>query len=308
MQSTYLNPIELLGLTGPEPPERPTLRKAYKRFLTELELDGKAEFDFYASTFTRHDLDGAVEACKAEEWLVAYHYATRVHLLSEFLATGKFAVGITTGDINNVRFTPLLKPYFAPAFDAALVASLKSGTYVDAVELLGLVDEAQLPLADRHLFGRTHDVLNNRVDKYLDLMRTSVKAESILFGEGRKIKTFLQVYESNFPAAVTCRLPHYFSGLFNRLAREVFDLNLELYNKHNKYSLVHDLCENLLALPYLNPFMRSELMRISNQAADATWSRSRNYEGPKEGYSWWTIARIAFFVVFILSRIAACAG
>ena len=185
---------------------------------------------------------------------------------------------------------------------------MKAGRYDVAVDLLDSVNFTQLPLADRHLFGRTHDVLANRVGKYLELVERTAEAKSVLFGEGRKIKTLLDVYRTNFPREILTRLPHYFSGLFNDLARHLFDHCIDLYNRHNEYALVHDLCEELLALPHINPYMRSELMRISNQAADATWGRRRKHEGPKQPMSWWTIGRIAFFVVFILFRIAACAG
>ena len=114
MPADYLNPIELLDLTGPETPERPIIRKAYKRFLTELELDGKDQFDYRGTTFTRHDLDQTLEACKSEEWLVAYCYTANNPGLSTFLATGKFNERFLPADVNNVRFTPLLKPPLRP--------------------------------------------------------------------------------------------------------------------------------------------------------------------------------------------------
>lgn len=308
MNSSYLNPIELLNLTGPQPPERPTIRKAYKRFLTELELDQKDEFTYGQSIFTRHDLDQTLEQCQSEEWLVAYHYASQFPHLSKFLQTGQYDKGVTTMAVVNPRFAPLLRPYFAPAFSAALVKVMKAGHYADARRLLNLADTPQLALSERQLYEPLHELLTTRTERYLDLLWRSVRARSTWTSDGKHIKSLARVYYNNFPPEIMSRLPPYFSSLYNRLAREVFEGLIELYNKHNKYALVHDLCEGLLALPHLNPFMQHELQRISNQAADATWGRSRKHDvpGQESSVNWMQVVYLVLFVIIFLFRVAAC--
>lgn len=308
MVKPYLNPIELFDLTGPDPPEQAEVRRAHKRHLTVLELDDTAFFTFQGKEFSRNDLDEVVTLCKDEAWLHAYHYAAMEPSLSAFLGQGIVSAELSTINLGNPRLQPLIRPYFAAAFDRAFLHGLKDGYTSDISLLKGLTGPA-LGVSDRHLYRSSEELLRERGRQFVADTQRRANSRTTLSKDGRGLGKIVEEFREAFPRKVTASLPEYFSRLFNDLASDLNDPILTLYNKQRRYTLCQKLIRELQALPHLTVANRDELKRLSREMMGSSfegWAEETDQNQGKIFGIPWRYYVFAILGLLLLFRITSC--
>lgn len=300
----YLNPVELFDLTDRFGLKAADLRKAKKRFLTELELDGREDFDYHGRLFTRNDLDRVSQEAEDDAMLGAYVAAAEAKGLSAFLTSGQTSQAFDSGQLFNPRLAPILKSYFGPAFNQAFgraVAIQDQQTVGKMVlwkaESAGISPSELYQDAYRNLNTKI-ETLAGTVDAYLRDPK-SPAAQSL-----RGMKAF----EDNFPKSLVSVLPPYFTDLTNKLADRLTPYIVRLNNERENPRMALALTKSILRLEYLSEDKRAELKKIGRKLRDNVNVANHNREAQKssEGKSAGSYIWMIIVVVVMLVRLGSC--
>ena len=301
----YLNPVELFDLTDRIGLKASDLRKAKKRFLTELELDGKEDFEYHGRLFTRNDLDRVSQEAEDDAMLGAYVAAAEAKGLSAFLASGQTKQDFDGGQLFNPRLQPILKSYFAPAFNQAFgraVAGNDQQTVGKMVlwkaESAGISPSELYQNAYRNLDAKI-ETLAGTVDAYLRDPK-SPAAQSL-----RGMKAF----EDNFPKSLVSVLPSYFTDLTNKLADRLTPYIVRLNNERENPRMALALTKSILRLEYLSEDKRTELKKIGRKLRDNVNVANHNREAQSTGSGGSSAGSIIWMIIVLvvmLFRIGSC--
>lgn len=300
----YLNPVELFDLTDRFGLKASDLRKAKKRFLTELELDGKEDFEYHGRLFTRNDLDRVSQEAEDDAMLGAYVAAAEAKGLSAFLAAGQTDQDFDSGQLFNPRLAPILKTYFAPAFNQAFGRAVAAKDQ-QAVGRMVLWKAESAGVSPSELYQDAYrnldtkiETLAGTVDAYLRDPR-SPAAQSL---KGMK------AFDDNFPKALVSTLPPYFTDLTNKLADRLTPYIVRLNNERENPRMALALTKSILRLEYLSDDKRQELKKIGRKLRDNVNVANHNREAQRssEGSSVGSYIWMIIVVVVMLFRIGSC--
>lgn len=307
MPTAYLNPLELFALVGPDLPESTAIRKAYKRFLTELTLDDRSFFKYYGQTFSKDDLEQAVELSKDDIWLAAFHFAASNPPANDFLTQRKISVKLTAALVTNPRFQPLLKPYFSPAFSTAFKQCIQRG-YSSDVRILRDLDQPGLGLSSRHLYEPTYQELERRAEKVVGTISMRASSAGAYTKQGRGMSMIVTEFRAAFPRKITASLPEYFGSLFNEMVRELNEPILLLFNKQRRYGQATTLVRELQTLPHLSLNNRNELSRLAREMTIRNSYAWANTGREKKKRSVSRIAKLVIVLIFLAYLIYGAFG
>jgi hypothetical protein len=304
----YLNPVELFDLADKPGLKAADLRKAKKRFLTELELDEREDFDYHGRLFTRNDLDRVSQEAEDDAMLEAYVAAAEARGLSAFLTSGQTDHVFDRAQLFNPRLGPILKSYFGPAFNQAFgraVAAKDEKTVSKMVlwkaESAGIPPSELYQDAYRNLDTKI-DTLAGTVDAYLRDPKS--RAAQNLKG--------MKAFEDNFPKTLVSVLPPYFSDLTNKLADRLTPYIIRLNNERQNPRLALALTKSILRLEYLSDDKRTSLKKIGRQLRDNVNTAKHNREAQSRGSDGSGVVGVGriiwmiIVVVVMLFRIASC--
>ena len=306
MTNDYLNPVELFDL-GDRPDLTPAdLRKAKKRFLTEMQLDGRDDFDFHGRLYTRNDLDEVTQRCEDPDWLEAYRAAAGVSGMSEFLVTQEPTAEFDKQQLFNPRLQPILTTYFADAYSKAFGRAVASGDTI-TTQLLNAWQPERAGLRGTELYQEAYRNVDNRIARVRETIEAFVRNPN----QPKALELRgMQTFDTHLPADLLKGLPPYFGDLFEKMVADVLPSVVNINNQRQRPKVALNVTRRLYALPHLADTRLAELKEIgqklkqnsSNQAA----SRGAASSGDGVG-----IGRIIWFVivaVIILIRIANCAS
>jgi len=301
MNTPYLNPVELFGLTDRTGLKTTDLRKAKKRFLTELELDGREDFEYYGRLYTRHDLEQAGAHLQTEENLIAYQTAAGIAGLTDFLTTERLSGFLDHQQLFNPRLKPLLKDFFAPAYGRAYGRAVQTQDVPTLKQLTAWKPEL-LGLRESTLYGDAFQEMDRRVNDFKDVVeayRMDPKSPG-----GRPLRG-MKAFKDAFPKELMWLLPEYFQDISNRLVAEILPFIISLNNDKNDPRVALALNRSLLDLPHLTEVNRKELIDIGKQLrtnVSAGRAVSSGGDGPSTGRVIWLV--IVF--VIMLFRVGSC--
>lgn len=255
----YLNPIELLGLTGQPDLTPAMLRKAKKRFLTELQLDDRDDFTYYGRLFTRNDLDRVTEETNDPAALAAYALAAEQADLSELLAGGELADTLTWEDLYDERLRPVLHAYLAPVYNDLLARAVGDND-LPLVDQLTDFDPTVVGIADSAVYEGAYRVLDRRVDEVVRVIEAYFADPRS--PEARSLYN-MRVIHDNFRKGILVCLPDYFADVINKLVSRVKPYAARLNNEQKKPRSALAMVEVLQGLPHLSEANHSELQTMS---------------------------------------------
>ena len=308
MRNDYLNPVELLELT-----DRPALtgadvRKAKKRFLTEMQLDGRDDFDYHGRLYTRNDLDRTTAECEDPSWLEAYIAAANAPGLSAFLVNGEATAELDSQQLFNPRLKPILDTYFAPVFNQSFGRAVASGDDVTA-QLLTAWNPERAGLREGDLYRDAYQTIDNRAAIIQETIEAFVrnpnqpKAQSI---HG------LKVFDEHLPTDLLDSLPPYFGDLFERMIDRVIPSVANINNQRQRPRVALNITRRLYQLPHLSEQRRADLKEIGQKLkanADTVRANARataSAGGGDDGVSAGRIIWMIIVGIIILFRIGAC--
>ncbi|TXF87763.1 hypothetical protein FUA23_17690 [Neolewinella aurantiaca] len=300
----YLNPVELFDLSEKPELKPADLRKAKKRFLTELELDGREDFDYHGRLFTRNDLDRVSQDIEDEAMLVAYVTAAKTKGLSAFLASGRTDQEFDSNQLFNPRLKPLLRSYFGPAFNQTFGRAVANQDQqaVDKMrnwkaESAGISPSVLYQDAYRNLDSKI-EVLAGTVDAYLRDPK-SPAAQNL-----RGMKAF----DDNFPKELISALPPYFTDLTGKLADRLTPYIIRLNNERQNPRMALALTKSILRLENLADDKREQLKKIGRQLRDNvnTANHNREAQSSEGGMGAGRIVWLIIVLVVMLFRVGSC--
>ncbi|MEM9929315.1 MAG: hypothetical protein AAF840_05825 [Bacteroidota bacterium] len=300
----YLNPIELLGLTDHPALTTAELRKARKRFLTELQLDEKEDFRFHGQRFTQHDLDQAVTDITGLQLINTYQAAAAIPNFSRFLVTGDPGVELAAHQLSRPLLAPILQRYFVPAFNQAFSRSLQQRNHQQLKKLLGWIpSDGSIPAS--LLFEGAYRAL----EKDLRLVESTLKAylENPNSQEGKALKG-MQIFRTHFPHRMINLLPEYFADLNNRLTHSAIDVIIRLNNERRNPGMALSITKQLLQLQHLSEGNRKELGRLKSQLSKNFSTRTKQRQ-QQSGGGEIGIGRIIGYIIMailMVARIGTC--
>ena len=298
----YLNPVELLDLADRPNLSAADIRKAKKRFLTEMELDGREDFHFHGQLFTRNDLDRVSQEVENDGILVAYAAAAKAKGLSAFLTSGQTEPEFDHQQLFDPRLAPVLKNYFGPAYNQAFGRAVAARNLRAVRTMTGWRPEAA-GVAPSELYHDAYRGLNARVD---DLITT---VEAYLTDPrspaGRELKG-MKAFADNFPQALIAALPPYFGDLTNKLAERLTPYIIRLNNERNNPRMALALTKSILRLEHLSDERREELKKIGRTLRDNVGAVNRSQEAASNSESSSSYVWLIVVVVMMLFRIGAC--
>lgn len=300
----YLNPVELFELTDKPGLKASDLRKAKKRFLTELELDGREDFDYHGRLFTRNDLDRVGQEAEDDSMLAAYVAAAEARGLSAFLASGQTDQVFDGSQLFNPRLGPVLKSYFGPAFNQAFGRAVAANDQKTVGKMvLWRAESAGIPPSE--LYQDAYRNLNTKIETLagtVDAYLRDPKSPAAQSLRGMK------AFEDNFPKSLVSVLPAYFTDLTNKLADRLTPYIVRLNNERENPRMALALTKSILRLEYLSEDKRENLKKIGRKLRDNVNTANHNREAQSSGggSSAWSIIWMIIVLVVMLFRIGSC--
>jgi hypothetical protein len=300
----YLNPVELFGLTDSPDLSFAALRKAKKRFLTEMEVDGKEDFDYHGQLFTRNDLDRVIEEAADEGMFTAYVAAANIPKLSAFLTSGQISKSLNGKQLASPRLTPLLKSYFAPAFNQAYGRAVASED-LPVIKKMNNWATDLTGIRDAELYEAAYRLLDGRADKAYYVVNAYLR--NAASPDARSFKG-MKVFHENFPAATVGQLPVYFKDITNKLTGQLIPSIITLNNDHQNPRMALALANRLLALPHLTEANSTELKKISAQLRKnrTVQSQNRQQQSPGSEMDGVRIAVLIIVACLMMARFISC--
>jgi hypothetical protein len=262
MTHDFLNPLELFRLTNTQvellTPEY--LRGQKRRFLSELEVDGKEYFIYHGQQYTRNDLERVVSEASTPVGLEGYLAAGRIRQLGAFLvtATTPWSGAIKAADMEQPALQPVLKEYFPAAYSAALRDALKQKDWEDVETLLSWQPH-QFRLSTVVLYAPLDDYFEWLIPFILDIFKRFSLSSFNAIGqeflvpkqEAERLVHGMRLFEELLPQQLMEHLPAYCKEHINQFVAESLTSLPEL-DRVSQLRMAREIAQRLRNVPYIS--------------------------------------------------------
>lgn len=261
MTHTYLNPLELFRLTKTrvELLTPDLLRARKRRFLSELELEGKTAFTYHGREYTRNDLDRAVSEAGTPEGRAAYIAAGNVEGLAAFLVSGAVPPPgiVKPEDLDVPALRPILINYLSEPYPPALRKAMKSKNWRTAGTLLSW-QPARFGLSPLRMYGALDQYLERLLPFMVGIFERFSCNIALIYAndftvaehEAKRWIRGMRLFKELFPPQLTDNLPPFAAARLNALVERTLP-HLQTMCSGAETRMAHEIARNLLKLPHL---------------------------------------------------------
>ncbi|MVT12538.1 hypothetical protein [Chitinophaga tropicalis] len=229
---TFINPVEILGLshTPVNAIDSSVIRKAKKALLAEVELSDDGYFHYRGQALTTSDCERYIDELEEKDKLEFYHFIAGNEKLNNFLAgtdNSLFSAFRHESIYRLPEFISFISPYFAAAYDKALVQTYKQADPAAFREIIStppLVTEADIDRAFKSLRG----VVEEQIEEFMTLTQQS-KDKQLPFGPAEAP----EIVQNKVSIEKVNAFPAYLHVLRTRLLREMREFTVYMFNNYD---------------------------------------------------------------------------
>lgn len=229
---TFINPVEILGLshTPVNAIDSSVVRKAKKALLAEVELSDDGYFHYRNQALTTSDCERYIDELEEKDKLEFYHFIASNEKLNNFLVgtdNSLFSAFRHESIYRLPEFISFISPYFAAAYDKALIQTYKQADPTAFREIIStppLVTEADI---DRS-FKSLRSVIEEQIEEFITLTQQS-KDKQLPFG----VAEAPEIVQNKVSIEKVNAFPSYLHVLRTRLLREMREFTVYMFNNYD---------------------------------------------------------------------------
>lgn len=295
----YVSPFQELGITADGNLDKSDLNLAKKRLLAELDLSSKPTILRGSVEMTKNDIINQFDKLNSIKNWDFHRLVLADKSLLEFVQNRKWEAKnnlLKEPKYDNPEFVEFISPYFFESYKSLIIKNIAER---NAYNL-----KAILNISPRLLTEEDHDNVWFSVESFLNGWKDNLDeiAENVQNGRVYDDNALIPFHGKSFIECLNL-LPDEFTYFRDDYATSLFNLSANSWNKNKHYRAVY-LVKNARLLDISEDTATMLDERI--EWFDAELKRINNNDTVTENWSASTIARVVFFCIFFIFRLATC--
>ena len=295
----YVSPFQELGIAADGNLDKSDLNLAKKRLLAELDLSSKPTILRGSVEMTKNDIINQFDKLNSIKNWDFHRLVLADKSLLEFVQNRKWEAKnnlLKEPKYDNPEFVEFISPYFFESYKSLIIKNIAER---NAYNL-----KAILNISPRLLTEEDHDNVWFSVESFLNGWKDNLDeiAENVQNGRVYDDNALIPFHGKSFIECLNL-LPDEFTYFRDDYATSLFNLSANSWNKNKHYRAVY-LVKNARLLDISEDTATMLDERI--EWFDAELKRINNNDTVTENWSASTIARVVFFCIFFIFRLATC--
>jgi hypothetical protein len=295
----YVSPFQELGIAADGNLDKSDLNLAKKRLLAELDLSSKSTILRGAVEMTKNDIINQFDKLNSIKNWDFHRLVLADKSLLEFVQNRKWEAKnhlLKEPKYDNPEFVEFISPYFYESYKSLIIKNIAERNTNNL--------KAILNITPRLLTEEDHDNVWFSVESFLNGWKDNLDeiAENVQNGRVYDDTALIPYHGKSFIECLNL-LPDDFVYFRDDYATSLFNLSANSWNKNKHYRAVY-LVKNARLLDISDDTATMLDERI--EWFEAELKRINNSDSVTENWSTSTIARVVFFCIFFIFRLATC--
>ena len=241
----YINPIEILGLSGASDIlsiDNEIVKKEKRRLYADIDLSDNGVFEYYGNQVSKGNCEKAIEELSNNDNKEFYLYLSKNKLLNEFLANGNQSLfeNFKQDSIFKLpEFINFISPFFAPKFDRVLLENFEKNNPIKIKYILN-TSTLLAPSDFNNAFKSVTNKIENKIAE-IDKLKKDIENEVSIYNEDN-IDKVIDIIKSKVPVETLNCLPQYFQSQKLKIANSINYLSNSIWdafdNTHVPFTLI----------------------------------------------------------------------
>jgi hypothetical protein len=295
----YVSPFQELGIEADGNLDKSDLNLAKKRLLAELDLSSKPTILRGSVEMTKNDIINQFDKLNSIKNWDFHRLVLADKSLLEFVQNRKWEAKnhlLKEPKYDNPEFVEFISPYFYESYKSLIIKNIAER---NAYNL-----KAVLNISPRLLTEEDHDNVWFSVESFLNGWKDNLDeiAENVQNGRVYDDNALIPFHGKSFMECLNL-LPNEFTYFRDDYATSLFNLSANSWNKNKHYRAVY-LVKNARLLDISDDTATMLDERI--EWFDAELKRINKSDDLTDNWNTSTIARVVFFCIFFIFRLATC--